>query len=138
MSLDDAQAAGRRRTNRLIVIGALVFLGGLWLVASVQQSRARQAPAASSPRITAGVRLGSAAVEVTNQDAFAWTGVVVRLNPGLSGRYDCTVGRLAPGETIVVRLADCVTPDGLRFDAQRRRPTALAIKTTQGDRYFQP
>lgn len=138
MSDYEASERNRRQNRRLLWIMGGVFAAVV--IVLLADGRRGQTPATPPPRpsITADVRLGRTRVEVTNRDAFAWTDATVRLNPGLSGRYDCQVGTLAPGETATVRLDDCTTPGGERFDAARRKPTAVAIKTAQGDRYFQP
>ena len=129
--------------NRTFVIVGGVLVVAVWLFAAVTRSPARAPRAASSTpaaarTITAEVSLARARVEVTNRDTFAWTGTKVRLNPGLSGRYDCELGTVAPAQQLVVALDDCTNSDGERFDWQRLKPTAVAVKTDQGDRYFGP
>lgn len=124
----------------LIIGGALIV--AVWLFAATR-STGPTPRAATSPTtgpvtrtITAEVRLARARVEVVNRDTFAWTGTTVRLNPGLTGRYDCELGTVAPAQQIVVALDDCTNSDGERFDWQRRKPAAVAVKTDQGERYF--
>lgn len=132
----DATDRARRQNRRLLLgVGALIGLAWLAMLGHACR-RPRQDPPAATPAIAAEVQLQRAQVVVTNRNAFAWTQVTVRLNPGLTGRYDCPVGTVAPGATITLALDDCTTDDGTRFDWRARKPTAVAVKTAQGDQYF--
>lgn len=133
----DEAAARNRRQNRRILLGVGLFAVVAWS-AMLCDSRSRPAVTAPERSITAEVSLARSRVEVANRDAFAWTSAKVRLNPGLTGRYDCELGTVRPGETVTVRLDDCTTDGGERFDWQRRKPTAVGVITAQGSKYFQP
>lgn len=122
------------RRWRLALYGLLAFAVVVALVnafapKAAPVSRPTLSPRAEAVRLNADVQYTSLAVRVTNRDRAAWTNIRLRVDPGLTGRYDYHLNRMEPGASVTVPLRE-FTNDGERFNPLARKPQRFGITAT--------
>jgi len=88
-------------------------------------------PATTTIDLQASVNFTGTQFVITNNDSFAWTNVLLKINPGfVANGYWLRTDRMEAGSTYTVGALQFAKDDGTRLNPYTTKPTSISIQAT--------
>lgn len=125
----DAQKQIQQKENEKVLKGCLWVVVGCFALAAIGIlfSSNDESTETTTIQLNARVYRTITQIEVTNNDAYTWTDIRLRLNPGITSAYVYKLSMLKAGETIKIGYLNFVNSDGERFNPLKWQAKELHI-----------